>query len=248
MKKDSEIIFGRHSIEEAIEAGAGLKKIYIAKGSKPSYVEKVTGLAKKKGIPVETVNKGYIEKLASGQNHQGVLALMEPFKYSSLDAILKQSKDKGEDPFLLVLDHIQDPFNLGGILRTAETAGVHGVIIPERRAAGVSAGVYKASVGAAEYLPIAQVVNLPRTLDELKEKGFWVAGADMAGNKIYTRMDLKGPLALVIGGEEKGLSRLMKEKCDFLLKLPMFGKINSLNASVAGGILIYEVLRQRKGW
>ncbi len=248
MKKENEIIFGRHPVEEALDAGASLIQIYIAKGSKPSFVENILSLGKKRGIPVEVTNKSQIEKLADGQNHQGILAIMEPFKYSSLDAILKLSKDKGEDPFILVLDHIQDPYNLGGILRTAEAAGVHGVIIPQRRAAGVTAGVYKASVGAVEYLSIAQVVNIARTLEELKEKGLWIAGADMAGEKKYTQEDLKGSLVLVIGGEEKGLSRLTKEKCDFLLKLPMLGKINSLNASVAGGILIYEVLRQRQGW
>ncbi len=248
MKKQEDIIYGRHPVEEALQSGRPLKKIILRQGLQDSRMEAIRQLARESGVPVEHRERAGMDRMAPRVNHQGIVALAAPFAYASLDDLYRRAASREEDPFFLVLDHLQDPHNFGALLRTAEAVGVHGAIIPERRSVGVTTGVYKASAGAVEHLPVAQVTNLARTLEELKEKRVWVAGAHMEGELIFNRADLKGPLALVLGGEGKGMSPLIKQKCDFLLRLPMAGQTPSLNVSVAGGILLYEIFRQRKAW
>ena len=242
------MIYGRRPVEEALRASYPLKKIYLAKGLQKAFLDKIFRLAKPRKIACVIIERRELERFLPGKNIQGILALTEPFCYSSLEYILKRAEEKEEDAFVLVLDHLQDSHNLGAILRTAEVAGLHGVIIPKRRAAQVTSSVFKISAGAAGYLPIARVANIVSTLKKLKKEGLWVAGADLTGESIYNCRNLRGPLAIVIGGEGEGISRLVREKCDILLYLPMLGRTESLNASVAGGILLYEILRQRKGW
>jgi 23S rRNA (guanosine2251-2'-O)-methyltransferase len=248
MRNTDEIIFGRHPVEEALQGGRPLKKIFLAQGLKDPTLEVISRLAEERGVPVQRRDRQALDRLAPGMNHQGIAAIAAPFAYAALDDLFGAASGSGEDPFFLVLDHLQDPHNFGALLRTAEAVGVHGVIIPEHRAVGVTTGVYKASVGAVENIPVAKVTNLARTLTELKERGVWVMGADMEGEQIFCKADLKGPLALVLGGEGRGISRLIREKCDFRVRLPMQGKTGSLNVSVAGGILMYEVYRQRHPW
>jgi 23S rRNA (guanosine2251-2'-O)-methyltransferase len=202
--------------------------------------------AKEEGIPFQWVPRARLDQLAGGGNHQGVMAQVAAYEYVSVDDLFRRAEERGEAPFFLLLDGIEDPHNLGSILRTADAAGVHGVIIPKRRAAGLTATVAKISAGAIEYVPVARVTNLNRLADELKERGVWLVGSDGQAETAYDEVDYCLPLALVIGSEGQGMSRLMKEKCDFLVRLPMKGKVTSLNASVAAGILMYEVLRGRK--
>lgn len=248
MKKTAEIIFGRHPVQEALLAGRPLQKIFLAQGLKDPVFDGISRLAEEKGVPVQRRDKQSLDRLAPGMNHQGIAAMAAPFAYAVLDDLFKAAAIKKEDPFFLVLDHLQDPHNFGALLRTAEAVGVQGAIIPEHRAVGVTTGVYKASAGAVENIPVVKVTNLARTLTELKERGVWVMGADMEGEQIFSQANLKGPLALVLGGEGRGISRLVREKCDFRVRLPMQGKTGSLNVSVAGGILMYEVYRQRNPW
>ncbi len=247
MKKQEDMICGRHPVEEALQARP-LKKLILAQGLQDPRARALEQLAGKMGVPVERQERARLDRLAPGQNHQGILALATPFPYASLEELFRAAKTKGEDPFFLVLDHLQDPHNFGALLRTAAAVGAHGALIPERRCVGVTTGVYKAAAGAVEHLPVARVTNLARALEELKKRGVWVAGADMEGEQVFSRADLKGPLALVLGGEGKGLSPLIRAKCDFLLRLPMAGRTASLNVSVAGGVLLYEIYRQRNGW
>ena len=199
------------------------------------------------GIPVDYAPKSVVEGLATETSHQGVVAQVAPFSYWALEDLLDTIAHRQEVPFLVVLDQIEDPHNLGAVLRSADAAGAHGVIIPQRRAASVTSTVAKTSAGAVEYVPVCQVTNLARAIDTLKERGIWVTGADMRGDKLHTEADLTGPLALVIGSEGRGIRRLIADKCDFLVRLPMYGQVNSLNASVAAGILLYEAVRQRRG-
>ncbi|SCG84121.1 RNA methyltransferase, TrmH family [Proteiniborus sp. DW1] len=236
---------GRNPVIEAIKSGREIDKILIAKGSEQGSIQKIIGMAKEKRIVIQYVEKAKLDAMSETKAHQGVIALVTPYSYKTVDDIMKAAEDKNEDPFIIILDEIEDPHNLGAIIRTAECAGAHGVIIPKRRAVGLTPVVIKASAGAVEYMNIAKVSNIASTIEELKERGVWIYGADMDGEQDYFNRDLSGPIAIVIGSEGKGIGRLIREKCDFLVKIPMNGKISSLNASVAASVMMYEVLRQR---
>jgi len=240
-----DVLIGRNAVTEALRAGRGINKILLADGDREGQVSEIVALAKERGIVLQFVDRGKIESIASGLRHQGVLAYVAPVAYVELEDILAKAEAAGEPPFLLLLDELEDPHNLGALLRTADATGVHGVLIPKRRSVPLTATVAKTSAGAVEYVPVARIGNIAQTLKTLKEKGFWVAGADMDGKQNYYEADLTGPLVLVVGSEGKGMGRLTKEQCDFIVKMPMVGKINSLNASVAGSILMYESMRQR---
>ena len=240
----SEQIEGRNAVLEAFRSGKCVDKLFILDGCQDGPVRTIAREARKKDTIINYVAKERLDQLSETGAHQGVIAQVAAYEYASVEDILAKAREKGEDPFIFILDNIEDPHNLGAIIRTAECAGAHGVIIPKRRAAGLTFSVGKASAGAYEYMPVARVTNIPATIDELKEKGLWIYGADMDG-ETYCTSDLKGACALVIGSEGKGLQRLVKEKCDVILSLPMLGKINSLNASVAAGVLMYEFTRQR---
>lgn len=243
-KRENDIIAGRNPVNEALHSGRNIECIYISKGELSGSVKVITALAKEKQIPIKEVDRKKLDYMTNHASHQGVVALAAIKEYSSIDDMFSLAESRKEKPFIVVLDEIEDPHNLGAIIRTAECAGVHGIIIPKRRAAGLSGIVAKASAGAYEYMPVARVTNIPAAIDELKEKGCWIYGADMDG-QTYCNSDLRGACALVIGSEGKGLGRLVREKCDVILSLPMLGNINSLNASVAAGVLIYEFTRQR---
>lgn len=240
-----DVLVGRNAVTEALKSGRGINKLWIASGDREGSVSEIAALAKERGIVVQYVERAKIEALAGGHRHQGVLAYVAPVPYAELDDILKAAEAKGEAPFLVLLDELEDPHNLGALLRTADATGVHGILIPKRRSVSLNATVAKTSAGAVEYVPVARIGNIAQTLKKLKEKGFWVAGADMDGEKAYYEADLTGPLVLVVGSEGRGMSRLTKEACDFIVSMPMVGRINSLNASVAGSILMYESMRQR---
>lgn len=240
-----DVLVGRNAVTEALKSGRGINKLWIASGDREGSVAEIAALAKERGIVVQYVERAKIEALAGGHRHQGVLAYVAPVPYAELEDILKAAEEKGEAPFLVLLDELEDPHNLGALLRTADATGVHGILIPKRRSVSLNATVAKTSAGAVEYVPVARIGNIAQTLKTLKEKGFWVAGADMDGEKAYYEADLTGPLVLVVGSEGKGMSRLTKEACDFIVRMPMVGRINSLNASVAGSILMYESMRQR---
>lgn len=240
-----DVLIGRNAVTEALRAGRGMNKLLVADGDKEGSVAEIVALAKERGVVVQFVERTKIESIARGLRHQGVLAYVAPVKYAELDDILRIAEERGEAPFLVLLDELEDPHNLGAILRTADATGVHGVLIPKRRSVQLNATVAKTSAGAIEYVPVAQIGNIAQTLKKLKDKGFWVAGADMDGAQTYYEADLTGALVLVVGSEGRGMSRLTKESCDFIVSMPMVGKINSLNASVAGSILMYESMRQR---
>lgn len=240
-----DVLVGRNAVTEALKSGRGINKLWIASGDREGSVAEIAALAKERGIVVQYVERAKIEALVGGHRHQGVLAYVAPVPYAELEDILKAAEAKGEAPFLVLLDELEDPHNLGALLRTADATGVHGILIPKRRSVSLNATVAKTSAGAVEYVPVARIGNIAQTLKKLKEKGFWVAGADMDGEKAYYEADLTGPLVLVVGSEGKGMSRLTKEACDFIVRMPMVGRINSLNASVAGSILMYESMRQR---
>lgn len=238
------LIFGRNSVIEALEASRKLEKVLVLDGGTGS-LRKIIGLAKASKVRVEFVDRKTLDRLSGGANHQGVVAKGQVFEYSNVDSICEAAATNGEDPFILILDGIEDPHNLGAILRTGECAGVHGIIIPERRAASVDSVAMKVAAGAAEYVKVARVKNLSRTLDELKNKGVWIVGLDMYGERYYEQK-LKGPIALVVGNEGKGISRLIKEKCDYMISIPLKGKVSSLNASNAVAVAVYETLKQRE--
>jgi 23S rRNA (guanosine2251-2'-O)-methyltransferase len=238
-------IEGRNPVLEALRAGRSINKLLVAKGSREGSIREVLALAREKGVLVQEVDRARLDTLAGGRAHQGVIALVAAHRYYEVDEILARAKEKGEDPLILILDGIEDPQNLGSLLRTADAAGVHGVIIPERRAVGLTETVAKVSAGAMEYVLVARVTNIARTIEELKEAGLWVVGTHQEGKELYHQARLTGPLAVVIGSEGKGIGRLVAEKCDFMVRLPMLGHVTSLNAAVAGAILIYEVRRQR---
>ena len=233
---------GYHAVLEKLRSGNPIIEIYLQKGSD---VQEIELAAAKAGVATRYLTKEEMDRYGDDR-HQGVIAVTKPYPYVEVEDILAAAKQKKEDPFVILLDQITDPHNLGAIIRTAHQAGCHGVIIPERRSAPLTEIVARTSAGAIEYLPVAQVTNLNRTIEDLKKKGLWIAGADMNGEQMY-EADLKGPLGIVIGSEGEGISRLTAEKCDFIVSIPMFGKIDSLNASVSAGILIYEALRQRRG-
>lgn len=242
----SEQIEGRNAVLEAFRSGKCVDKLFILDGCQDGPVRTIAREARKTDTIINYVSKERLDQLSETRAHQGVIAQVAAYEYSTVEEILARAEEKGEPPFLILLDNVEDPHNLGAIIRTAEAAGAHGVIIPKRRAASLSFSVSKAAAGALEYLPVARVGNLATTLDELKKEGLWIYGADMDGAP-YCETDYSGPTALVIGSEGHGLGRLVKEKCDFIVSLPMKGQINSLNASVAAGILMYEVARQRAG-
>lgn len=247
--QDQEWIAGKHSILEALRAGRTINKIWVAEGAQKHLTGPILTEAKKQGIVVQFVDKRKLDQMVPDVQHQGVVAQAAPYAYVGVEELLAKAADKGEPPFLLILDEIEDPHNLGSILRTAECTGAHGVIIPKRRSAAVTATVSKTSAGAVEYVPVARVTNLAQCIEELKEAGVWVVGTDVdTKDEMYGNGGnvLTGPVAIVIGNENKGMGRLIREKCDVLLKLPMTGRLNSLNASVAAGVVMYEVLRRRR--
>jgi len=241
----SDQIEGRNSVIELLESDRDINKIFIQKGEKHGSINKIIALAKEKRVITVEVEKAKLNQMAQSENHQGVIAIVPPFDYCAVEDILDLAKNKNEEPFILILDGIEDPHNLGSIIRTAETAGVHGIIIPKRRACGVNSTVYKVSAGAVEHMKIARVNNINETIKMLKENDVWICGTDMDTNKYYYNQNLKGSIAIVIGSEGFGMSRLVKENCDFLVKIPMKGKITSLNASVSAGIVMYEAVKQR---
>lgn len=241
----SDQVEGRNAVLELLETGKDINKIFIAKGEKHGSINKIISIAKERRIVTVEVEKQKLNQMAMSDNHQGVIASVPPFNYCEVDDILDYAKQKGEKPFILILDGIEDPHNLGSIIRTAETAGVHGVIIPKRRSATVNSTVYKVSAGAAEHVNIARVNNLNDTIKYLKENDVWICGTDMDAKNYYYNEKFDMPIAIVIGSEGFGMSRLVKENCDFLVKIPMKGKITSLNASVSAGIVMYEVVKQR---
>lgn len=236
---------GRNSVLELLESGRDINKIFIASGEKHGSINKIIAIAKERRIIITEVDRNKINQMSQTDNNQGVIAIVPPFDYCDVEDILEEAKSKNEDPFILILDGIEDPHNLGSIIRTAETAGVHGVIIPKRRAAQVNSTVNKVSAGAVEHVKIARVNNITETIRFLKENDVWVCGTDMDTNTYYYNQDFTMPIAIVIGSEGFGMSRLVKENCDFLVKIPMKGKITSLNASVSAGIVMYEVVKQR---
>lgn len=240
----NDIIAGRNPVMEAIRSGRSIESILVAKGEKSGSVVAIIAKAKQKNIPVKDVDSKKLDFLAKGVNHQGIVAQCAVKEYSTLEDIFALAEERGESPFIIVLDKIEDPHNLGAIIRTAECAGAHGVIIPERRSAGLSYTVEKTSAGALEYMPVVRVKNISAVLQKLKDKGIWVYGADMDGEH-YKKVNFDGAVALVIGNEGKGISPLVAKDCDVIVSLPMKGKINSLNASVAAGILMYEIADKR---
>ncbi|WP_079523506.1 23S rRNA (guanosine(2251)-2'-O)-methyltransferase RlmB [Solibacillus isronensis] len=239
-----EMIAGKNPVLEALRAGREINKLWIAEGVKKTGVQELMDLAKEQGVLVQFVPKQKVDKLA--ENHQGIVASVAAYDYAELDDLFNVAKAKNEDPFFLILDELEDPHNLGSIMRTADAIGAHGIIIPKRRAVGLTAVVAKASTGAIEHVPVVRVTNLAQTVDELKDRGVWIAGTDAKGSADYRKMDATLPLALIIGSEGKGMSRLLKDKCDFLYHLPMVGHVTSLNASVAAALLMYEVYRKRQ--
>lgn len=240
------IILGRNPIIEAIRAGRTIDKIYVRDGSPDGSLKKILGAAKAAKIPISFVDRKKLDFMADGENHQGVIASAAAHEYMSISEILKIAKDNGEAPFVVICDRISDPHNLGAIIRTASGAGAHGVIIPKHESVGLNATVAKVSAGAIEFTPVARVANISNAIDELKGAGLWVTGADSAGDKTLYNADFTGAVALVIGSEGQGISHLVKEKCDFLVKIPMKGQTESLNASVAAALLMYEVARKRE--
>ena len=240
----SDKIIGRNPVAEAIKSGREIDKIMVKKGEIEGSLRPIIKKARDMGIPVIEADKNKLSELAEGGNHQGVIAYAAAHDYASLDDIFKKAEEKGEPPFIVILDKITDPHNFGSIIRTANCAGAHGIIIPKRGSVGLNEVVAKTSAGAIEYVPVAKVTNIAQTIDALKERGVWVAGAEAGGDTMY-KTDLSGSMALVIGSEGEGISRLVKEKCDFLVEIPMFGDVNSLNASVAAAVLMYEVVRRR---
>ena len=239
-------IEGRNAVLEAFRAGKTIDKLYVQDGVKDGPIQSIIREAKKQDTIVNFVSRERLNQMSEEGHHQGVIAHAAAYEYAEVEDILKAAEEKGEPPFIFLLDGIEDPHNLGAIIRTANLAGAHGVIIPKRRASGLTAVVAKTSAGALNYTPVAKVTNLAATIEELKEKGLWCVCADMNGELMY-RLNLKGPVGLVIGGEGDGVGRLVREKCDMVASIPMKGDIDSLNASVAAGVLAYEIVRQRLG-
>ena len=244
-KMEQDQVEGRNSVIELLESKRDINKIYIQTGERHGSINKIIAMAKERKIIISEISKEKLNQIAQTENPQGVIAIVPPFDYSSVEEILFEANTRQEEPFVVILDGIEDVHNLGSIIRTAETAGVHGIIIPKRRAASVNATVNKVSAGAVEHMKIARVNNLVETMKYLKEQGLWICGTDMETKTYYYEQNLKGPLAIVIGSEGFGMSRLVKENCDFLVKIPMKGKVTSLNASVSAGIVIYEAVKQR---
>lgn len=244
MRYEELTIAGRNAVLEAFRSGKTVDKLFVLDGCHDGPIQSITREARKKDTIITYVPKERLDQLASGGKHQGVVAFAAAYEYAQVEDMLKAARKKGEDPFLFLLDGIEDPHNLGAIIRTANLSGAHGVIIPKRRAAGLTATVAKASAGAINYTPVAKVTNLSSTMEDLKKKGLWFVCADMGGESMYS-LNLTGPIGLVIGGEGEGVGKLVKETCDMTAAIPMKGEINSLNASVAAGVMAYEIVRQR---
>ena len=243
-KVQSLVVEGRNAVIEAFRSGKTVDKLYVLDGCQDGPVRTIIREAKKYDTIINFVTKERLDQLSETKKHQGVVAHVAAYEYSEVEDMFALAEQKGEDPFIIILDGIEDPHNLGAIIRTANLAGAHGVIIPKRRAVGLTATVAKTSAGALHYTPVAKVTNIAKTMEELKERGMWFVCADMGGTSMY-QLDLKGPMGLVIGNEGDGVSRLVREKCDFIASIPMKGDIDSLNASVAAGVLAYEIVRQR---
>ncbi|UMZ75375.1 23S rRNA (guanosine(2251)-2'-O)-methyltransferase RlmB [Natranaerofaba carboxydovora] len=239
------IIYGKNPVVEAIKAGRKIHKIEIVGTEKGKFFEEVSGLAKENKIPLETIDKKTLVKKVDTNEHQGVVAFVEPYNFVSVNEILEYAKGKSEQPLIIILDHVKDPQNLGGIIRTAEAVGAHGIIIPKDRAAGITPAVFKASSGALEHVKVAKVSNISRTINELQKKWIWVIGCESEGAENYFDVKYDTPLTMVLGSEGEGLSNLVKKNCDFLVKIPMYGNVNSLNVSTAGSIILYEIVKQR---
>lgn len=244
MRYEEFTIEGRNAVMEAFRAGKTIDRLFVLDGCQDGPVKSIVREAKKTDCIVTYVKKERLDQLSETEKHQGVIAYAAAYEYAQVEDILQAAQEKGEPPFIILLDNIEDPHNLGAIIRTAHQAGAHGVIIPKRRAVGLTATVAKVSAGALNYLPVAKVTNLSVTIEELKEKGLWFVCADMGGELMY-KVNLKGPIGLVIGSEGEGVGRLVKEKCDYTAKIPMYGQVDSLNASVAMGVMAYEIVRQR---
>lgn len=240
-----DIVEGRNSVIELLKTDRDINKIFIQNGEKHGSINKIIAVAKEKKVIIKEVEKSKLDFMSKTKNHQGVIAVVSPFNYCDVDEILEEAKNKNEDPFIILLDGIEDPHNLGSIIRTAETAGVHGIIIPKRRAASVNSTVSKVSAGAVEHIKIARVTNISDSIQKLKDNGLWICGTDIDAKNYYYDQDLKGPLGIVIGNEGQGMSEKVKKNCDFLVKIPMKGKVTSLNASVSTGIVVYEAVKQR---
>ena len=245
MRYEEYTVEGRNAVMESLRSGRDVDKVFVLDGCMDGAVRSIVREAKKGDTIVEFVSKERLDNMSKTGKHQGVIAYVAAYNYASVEDILANAKDKGEDPFVIILDGIMDPHNLGAIIRTANQAGCHGIIIPKRRACGLTAVVARTSAGAINYTPVAKVINISNTIEDLKKEGLWFACADMGGSDMYD-LNLKGPIGLVIGNEGEGVSRLVKEKCDMIASIPMKGDIDSLNASVACGILAYEIVRQRR--
>ena len=239
-----DLVAGRNAVMEVLKGSRSVNRLLVANGSSEGSMREIIALAKEKGINIQFYDRSKLDAMAPGIRHQGVLAQVPPVQYAELEDILQIARDRNEPPFIVLLDELEDPHNLGAILRTADAAGVHGVLIPKHRSCPLSATVAKTSAGAVEHVPVARIGNMVQTIKKLKKEGLWVAAADMDGTDYYDT-DLTGSLLLVIGSEGQGVGRLIKEQCDFVVRIPMVGKVNSLNASVAGSILMYEAMKQR---
>ncbi len=239
-----DFVFGRHAVVEALQTPDRVNRVFIQEGTSGRDAAKVIELAREKGIQVQTVPKTKIEDLVGNAVHQGFVASIAAYEYADLEDVFKKAEEKGEDPFIVILDGVEDPHNLGSILRTADATGVHGIIIPKRRSASLTATVAKASTGAIEHVPVVRVTNLTQTIEQLKARGIWVFGTDMNGTD-YRKWNTSGPLAIVMGNEGKGVSRIVKESVDEMVTIPMVGHVQSLNASVASALMMYEVFRNR---
>lgn len=244
MTVETTMIEGRNAVQEAIRSGKPIDKLYVLDGCTDGPIRSIVRAARKKDVLIQFVKKERLDQISQTGKHQGVVAYTAAYEYSDIEEMFRLAEQKGEDPFLILLDEIEDPHNLGAIIRTANLAGAHGVIIPKRRAVGLTATVAKTSCGALNYTPVAKVTNLSKTIEELKERGLWFVCADMDGERMYD-LNLTGPIGLVIGNEGSGVSKLVKQHCDFVASIPMKGDIDSLNASVAAGVLAYEIVRQR---
>ena len=241
---DENVIIGRNAVRELLLGGRDVDKLYVTSGEKEGSINQLLGIAAERGIPITECDRIRLDSMAKGGRHQGVIAIASERNYSSIDEILNYAQSRGESPFVVICDGVEDPHNLGAIIRSAECVGAHGVIIPKRRAVGLTATVSKSSAGALEHMLVAKVTNLSSTIDELKERGLWIYAADMDGTAYY-KTDMKGAVALVLGSEGFGISRLVKEKCDFVVSIPLYGQVNSMNVSCAAAVLLAEAARQR---
>lgn len=246
MKNTDDKLYGRNPVIEALENGRPIDKIYLQERLNHSSIGKIRNLAKERGIHYQFVSKRNLDQMCGGENHQGVVASAAAHDYVSVEEILRVAEQRGEAPFVVICEGLTDPQNLGSIIRTANAAGTHGVIIPKNRSAALNSTVAKVSAGAVEYTNVAKVSNIAQTIEKLKKSGLWIVGTDLSATQEHYECDLKGALGIVIGSEGSGMSRLVRESCDFLVKIPMIGEIESLNASVAAGVLLYEAVRQRR--